>query len=125
MTPTMTVAVCPSPRVPSQDRSSWIGLEPVTSVPVSLGSSPMTTSIAAPKRKPVTTARERNRAIQPILRTRQQQEEQARREGDAGDEGRDVLLRERVPAASTALAATAARPELGPTEICRQLPKIA
>ena len=29
------------------------------------------------------------------------------------------------PAATTALAATAARPELGPIEICRQVPKIA
>ena len=42
---------------------------PDTSVPVSFGSSPTTTSIAAPKRKPVTTARERNRATQPILNT--------------------------------------------------------
>ena len=29
-----------------------------------------------------------------------------------------------MPAASTALAATAASPELGPIEICRQVPKI-
>ena len=28
-----------------------------------------------------------------------------------------------IPAASTALAATAARPELGPIEICRQEPR--
>ncbi len=34
-------------------------------MPVSFGSSPTTTSTAAPARKPVTTARERNRAIQP------------------------------------------------------------
>ena len=33
--------------------------------PVSLGSSPMTTSIAAPARKPVTTAFDRKLAIQP------------------------------------------------------------
>jgi hypothetical protein len=30
-----------------------------------------------------------------------------------------------IPAARTALAATAANPELGPVEICRLLPKIA
>ena len=124
MTPTTTVTVCASPRVPSQDHSSWIGLEPVTSVPVSFGSSPMTTSMAAPKRKPVTTARERNRAIQPILRT-------ARKRNSNPDAS--VMPATKLatscsptrPAASTALAATAARPELGPTEICRQLPKIA
>jgi hypothetical protein len=29
------------------------------------------------------------------------------------------------PAVATALAATAARPELGPIEICRQVPKMA
>jgi hypothetical protein len=46
-----------------------VGFEPLTSVPVSFGSSPMTTSIAAPKRKPVTTARDRNCAIHPILNT--------------------------------------------------------
>ena len=34
-----------------------------------LRSSPITTSIAAPNRKPVTTARDRNWAIQPILST--------------------------------------------------------
>ena len=67
--PTITVARLASPSVPSHDRSSWIGFEPVTSVPVSLGSSPITTSIAAPNRKPVTTARERNCAIHPILNT--------------------------------------------------------
>ena len=40
-------------------------VSPEVDVPVSFGSSPMTTSTAAPARKPVTTARERNRAIQP------------------------------------------------------------
>ena len=67
--PTSTVARWASPRDPNHERSSWSGFEPVTSVPVSLGSSPITTSMAAPKRKPVTTARERNCAIHPILNT--------------------------------------------------------
>ena len=67
--PTSTVARLASPSVPNHDHSSWSGFEPVTSVPVSLGSSPITTSIAAPNRKPVTTARDRNCAIHPILST--------------------------------------------------------
>src|SRR5205823_13517232 len=46
--PTTTVTRLASPSVPSQDHSSWSGFEPVTFVPVSLGSSPITTSIAAP-----------------------------------------------------------------------------
>ncbi len=123
MTPTITVAWCASPSVPSQDHSSWIGFDPVTSVPVSLGSSPITTSIAAPKRKPVTTALERNCAIQPILRTaRSRNRTPEARVMPATNEA--MSCSPVMPAASTALAATAARPELGPIEICRQLPKI-
>jgi len=64
--PTTIVATLVSPRDPIHERSSSIGFEPETLVPVSLGSSPMTTSIAAPKRNPVTTARERNWAIHPM-----------------------------------------------------------
>ena len=59
-TPTTNVLILVSPREPNHERSSWNGFEPEALVPVSLGSSPMTTSIAAPKRNPVTTARERN-----------------------------------------------------------------
>ena len=81
-----------SPSEPSHDRSSWKEFDPVTSVPVSLGSSPMTTSMAAPNRKPVTTARDRNCAIQPILQHGEDQEEQARGEGQARDERRDVAF---------------------------------
>ena len=91
---------------------------------MSLGSSPITTSIAAPKRKPVTTARERNCAIQPILNT-------ARSTNSTPDAR--VIPATNVAAscspvilaANTALAATAARPELGPVEICRLVPKTA
>jgi hypothetical protein len=56
-----------------------------------LGSSPITTSIAAPNRKPVTTARERNCAIHPHLEHREDQEQRARAQGDQGDEGGYVL----------------------------------
>ena len=69
MAPTSTVARWVSPSVPSQDHSSWNGFEPRDLGAGELRSSPMTTSIAAPNRKPVTTARDRNCAIQPILNT--------------------------------------------------------
>ena len=69
-TPTTTVAGCVSPSVaePRPQLLQRVGARR-PSVPVSLGSSPMTTSIAAPNRKPVTTARDRNCAIQPIFST--------------------------------------------------------
>ena len=73
----------------------------------------MTTSIAAPKRKPVTTARERNCAIQPILRTARSRNR--RPEASVIPATNEATSCSSVmPAASTALAATAARPELGP-----------
>ena len=101
-----------------------MGLEPVTFVPVSFGSSPITTSIAAPKRKPVTTARDRNCAIQPILKTaRSRNRMPEARVIPATNDATScspVML-----AASTALAATAASPELGPIEICRHVPRTA
>ena len=84
----------------------------------------MTTSMAAPKRKPVTTARERNWAIHPILNT-------ARSRNSTPDARVIVATNDAtswVPvilAATTALAATAANPELGPVEIWRLVPKTA
>ena len=84
----------------------------------------MTTSMAAPKRNPVTTARERNCAIHPILNT-------ARSRNRAPEARVMVATKEAtsaVPvmlAATTALAATAANPELGPVEIWRLVPKTA
>ena len=45
---------------PAQDPSSRHAFLPSESVPVSFGSSPITTSIAAPARNPVTTALDRN-----------------------------------------------------------------
>ena len=123
-TPTTTVTRLASPSVPNQDHSSWSGFEPVTFVPVSLGSSPITTSIAAPNRKPVTTARDRNCAIHPILSTA--------RTRNSTPETRVIIATKDatswtpvIPATATALAATAASPELGPVEICRLVPKTA
>ena len=52
-----------------QVASSRQALSPADEVPVSFGSSPITTSTAAPARNPVTTAFERNWAIQPIRST--------------------------------------------------------
>ncbi len=66
----------PAPRRASSSgsrRAPWIqvassrhALSPLDEVPVSLGSSPIVTSIAAPARNPVITAFDRNCAIQPI-----------------------------------------------------------
>ena len=50
----------------NHDHSSRTAFDPDASVPVSLGSSPITTSMAAPNRKPVTTARDKNLATQLI-----------------------------------------------------------
>ena len=83
---------CASPSDPSQDRSSWNEFEPLTSVPVILGSSPMTTSIAAPNRKPVTTARDRNCASQPIRRTARTRNSRPDARVMPGDERRHVGL---------------------------------
>ena len=98
--------------------------EPLASVPVILGSSPITTSIAAPNRKPVTTACGRNRAAQPIRRTASRR--------NSSPETRVMpatyvatSVSPVMPEATTAPAATAASPELGPIEICRQVPKTA
>src|SRR6185436_1219711 len=121
---TTRVAGLVSARDAIHERSSWNELEPETSVPVILGSSPMTTSIAAPNRKPVTTARDRNCAIHPIrstARTRNNRPEAS--VSPATNEATSTSLV--MPAATTVLAATAARPELGPIEICRHVPKTA
>ena len=121
--PTTTVASWVSPRVRTHDPSSRSEFEPLASVPVSFGSSPITTSIAAPNRNPVTTARERNWAIHPILSTASTRKSapEARVMRATNDATSSVPV---MPATATALAATAANPELGPVEICRLVPKI-
>ena len=123
-TPTTSVVGWMSPSVPNHETSSWNELDPEVSVPVILGSSPITTSIAAPNRKPVTTARERNWAIQPIRSTaRSRNSNPEMRVSPATNVA--MSPGSVSPAVATALAATAARPELGPMEICRHVPKMA
>ena len=85
-TPTSSVAQWMSPSVRAHDPSSRQALSPSDEVPVSFGSSPMTTSTAAPARNPVTTAFERNCAIQPSFERREEQEQHARHQRDRGDE---------------------------------------
>ena len=91
-------------------------MSPLASVPVSFGSSPITTSIAAPKRNPVTTARDRKRATHPIRSTAS-----TRNNNPAASvipaTNMATSAPPVIPAASTAPAATAASPELGPIEI--------
>ena len=83
----------------------------------------MTTSMAAPKRKPVTTARDRNCAIQPIFSTaRSKNRIPEARVMPATNEATSCSFV--TPVAMTALAATAASPELGPIEICRLVPNM-
>jgi len=122
--PTITVTRLAWSNDPNQERSSCSGLAPLTSVPVSLGSSPMTTSMAAPNKKPVTTALDRNCATQPILKTAMSRKSrpEARVRVATNDATSSVPV---TLAASTALAATAASPELGPVEIWRLVPKTA
>ena len=124
MPPTSSVVACTSPRPPIQDPSSCQALSPSASVPVIFGSSPMVTSIAAPNRKPVTTALERNWEIHPILRTESRRKTApttiampaTRAVASFSPETSDTI---------TALPATAASAELGPTEICRDVQKSA
>ena len=66
--PTSNVVGLRSPRPRTHEANSCQAFTPSAEVPVSLGSSPMTTSIAAPARNPVTTARERKLASQPSFR---------------------------------------------------------
>ena len=78
----------------THDPSSRQALSPSAEVPVSFGSSPMTTSTAAPARNPVTTALERNWAIQPSFSSGEQQEQDARQQRDRGDELRRLVAAE-------------------------------
>ena len=114
--PTITVARSASPRVRNHEPSSRSGFVPETSVPVSFGSSPITTSMAAPNRKPVTTARERNCAIHP-MRSSASRRYRAPETSVISATKAATSWVPVMPATATALAATAANPELGPVEI--------
>ena len=74
----------------STSPSSRQALSPSDEVPVSFGSSPMTTSIAAPARNPVITAFDRNCAIHPIRSTASSRNSTPGRERDRGDQLRGL-----------------------------------
>ena len=122
--PTASVSQWTSPTPCNQSANCRQLLVPSPAVPVSFGSSPMITSMAAPKRKPVMTAFDRRR--------------------DRNPKRSSAATRNRVPATSVmattssavgppaatplivaALAAIAASEELGFVEICRDVPNIA
>ena len=89
---------------------------PLAEVPVSLGNSPTTTSMAAPNKNPVITAFERNCEIQPIFRTARAMKSTpaaiVTAATSCGASSADTAV------SATALPATAARAALGPVEIC-------
>ena len=92
--PTSSVVQWMSPSARIHVASSRHALSPSADVPVSFGSSPIVTSIAAPARKPVTTAFERNCAIQPIRNSASSRNSDAGDERDRRDELRRVLAAE-------------------------------
>ena len=108
-----------SPSEPIHDASSRQALSPSDEVPVSFGSSPMTTSIAAPARNPVTTAFERNWAIHPI-RNRASSRNRTPVTSVIAATSCAACSPPR-PVSSTAPPATAASAELGPVEIWREV----
>ena len=118
-TPTSTVVQLTSPSDRIHDASSPHAVSPDVDVPVSFGSSPMTTSTAAPARKPVTTARERNRAIQPRRSTANRRKNAPVTSVMAATSS--AACAPATPAKSTAPPATAASDELGPVEMWRDV----
>ena len=122
-TPTTTVVPCTSPSEPIHDPSSRHAFFPSASVPVSLGSSPITTSTAAPARKPVITAFERKRAIHPSRSSANTR--YSRPEASVIAATSSAASASATPVARTAPPATAASDELGPVEIWRDVQKSA
>ena len=122
-TPTSSVVQWISPSDPIHVASSRQALSPFDDVPVSFGSSPMTTSTAAPARKPVTTAFERNCAIHPSRNTASRRNSSPVASVIAATSCAASWPPRLV--ASTAPPATAASEELGPVEICRDVQKRA
>ena len=84
--PTTKVVQWMSSSVRSQLPSSRQLFVPVALVPVSLGSSPITTSIAAPKRNPVITGLDSSRDNHPIRRTAASRNSNPVAHGDRRDE---------------------------------------
>ena len=123
VTPTSRVVQFVSPSDPSHDPNSRHALSPSAVVPVSLGSSPMTTSTAAPARNPVTTALDRKLAIHPIRRSASSRNNRPVASAIAATSPAACS----PPTLDTATAppATAASDELGPVEMCRDVQKSA
>ena len=107
----------------THEPSSRQAFTPSADVPVSFGSSPITTSTAAPARKPVITGLERNRAIHPIRNTASSRNSTPATSVIAATSSAASLPP--TPVSSTAPPATAASDELGPVEICREVQKSA
>ncbi len=122
-TPTTTVDPCTSPSEPIHEPSSRQALSPSASVPVSLGSSPITTSTAAPARNPVITAFERKREIQPSRSSASTRYSSPEASVIAATSS--AAWSSASPATRTAPPATAASDELGPVEIWREVQKSA
>ena len=122
-TPTSSVVQCTSPSDWSHVQSSRQALSPLEDVPVSFGSSPITTSTAAPARKPVITAFDRNWAIQPSRKTANSTNRSPVASVIAATSWAAWLPASSVT--STAPPATAASDELGPVEMCRDVQKSA
>ena len=117
--PTSSVVQWMSPSDPIHVASSRHALSPFEDVPVSFGSSPMTTSTAAPARKPVITAFERNCAIHPSRNTASRRNRSPVASVMAATNCATSCPPR--PVASIAPPATAASKELGPVEICRDV----
>ena len=122
-TPTSSVVPCTSPSEPIHDPSSRHEFFPSASVPVSFGSSPITTSTAAPARKPVTTALERKCEIQPRRSSAMARNSSPVAIAIAATSS--AASSPASPATTTAPPATAASEELGPVEIWRDVQKSA
>ena len=118
------VPLRPSSSPSTQDRNSRQTLSPSASVPVSFESSPTVTSIAAPKRNPVITALERNSEIHPSLKIAISRKSTPATRATPATSG-VASGPPTTPAMITALPATADSDELGPVEICREVPNSA
>ena len=112
-----------SPSEPIQDPSSRHALSPSEDVPVSFGSSPITTSTAAPARNPVTTAFDRKLAIHPSRSTASSRKSRPVTSAIAATSC--AASGPPRPVTNTAPPATAASEELGPVEMCRDVLKRA
>ena len=97
------------------------GIHPVGRVPVSFGSSPITTSTAAPARKPVITGWTETARSIPAER-RQGAGTAPRDERDRGHQLRRLLSAQ--PGQQHRSAGNRGKGELGPVEICRDVPNV-